>query len=125
MEELFQKYAAAWDAFDPEAIASLYRLHCAIADSDGVQTYTDKTELVNKLSKNCRDMSKIGYKQAKFNILNQQKLDVGQVAVTIGWLIEIETQNIEFRTLYICHKTQQTWFVFSANVYQGSFENVT
>ncbi|WP_325893603.1 hypothetical protein [Grimontia sp. NTOU-MAR1] len=120
MEELFQKYAAAWDAFDPEAIASLYRLPCAIVDSDGVQTYTDKIELLNKFSNNCRDMGNIGYKQAKFSILNQQRLDVGQVAVNIGWLIETETQNIEFRTLYICHKIQQTWFVFSANVYQGS-----
>ena len=125
MEALFKQYATAWDASNPKAIAELYCLPCATADSDGVQTFSQRAALIIKLDKNCRDMQSFGYKQAKFNILNEQPLAKGQVAVTIGWLIETAHQNIEFRTLYICHQIEQTWYIFSANVYPGSFNDVS
>ena len=50
METLFNKYAEAWNAYNPEAIANLYRLPCAISDADGVETYTDKSSLIKKFA---------------------------------------------------------------------------
>ncbi|OOF23201.1 hypothetical protein BZJ19_13190 [Salinivibrio proteolyticus] len=125
MEELFKKYNAAWDALNPRAIADLYRLPCAISDSDGVNVFCDNLSLTKKLTKNCEDMASFGYLEAKFNILNQHSLDTDQVAVTIGWRIRTASQDIEFRALYICHQIEEKWYVYSANVYRGSFNNAS
>jgi predicted RND superfamily exporter protein len=125
MEELFNKYTEAFDAFDPEAIANLYRLPCAISDADGVQAFASKSDLVKKFASNCESMRDFGYQHAQFNILQQQPLGQDKVATTIGWRINTRSSSIDFRTLYICHLVDSKWFVFSANVYQGSFSNVT
>ena len=101
METLFNKYAEAWNAYNPEAIANLYRLPCAISDADGVETYTDKSSLIKKFAKNCEDMKDHGFKKASFNVLSLQELMSEQVAVTLGWRIETASQAIEFRSLYI------------------------
>ncbi|WP_088328992.1 hypothetical protein [Lacimicrobium sp. SS2-24] len=120
MEELFIKYAAAFDAFDPEKIASLYRLPCAVSDADGVQTFTDKAALIKKFFANCKAMRGFGYQKAQFNILEKQQLGKKKVAVTIGWRIMTVGSHIDFRTLYICHQIENAWYIFSANVYEGS-----
>ena len=123
MEDLFTAYTQAWDLLDANAIAELYRLPCALADGDGVKTFTDKSQLTEKFVKNCEAMRGFGYKKAHFNIISQTTLSDAQSAVTVGWLIETEKQNIEFRTLYICHLIDHKWQIFNANVYQGSFNN--
>lgn len=125
MEELFKKYTAAFDAFNPEAISSLYCVPCAISDADGVQTYTEKTALISKFADNCETMRNFGYQYAQFNILQQQNLGQDKVAVTIGWRIKADSSDIDFRTLYICHLIGHDWLIFSANVYEGSFSNAT
>ncbi|WP_419146776.1 hypothetical protein [Pseudoalteromonas 'SMAR'] len=50
MEALFKQYAAAWDAFNPKAIADLYLLPCAIVDSDGVQVLCISSNLIGYLA---------------------------------------------------------------------------
>jgi hypothetical protein len=123
MEELFSNYAKAFDELNPELIASAYRLPCAISDADGVQTFTDMPSLVSKFSKNCDALRKLGYQQAKFNILSFEQLGNNEVLVQVGWRVNTINTNIDFRTLYICHQMDQRWFLFSANVYPGSFAN--
>ena len=121
MNELFEQYTAAWDKFDPHAIAALYELPCCIVDGDGVQTYADRAELNVKLAKNCVDMRKLGYEKAYFTIIEQTPLDSGQYSVNIAWRIETQGQPITFRTLYICHLINGCWRINSAHVYQGAF----
>ncbi|MCW8109110.1 ketosteroid isomerase family protein [Alteromonas ponticola] len=123
MEEFFRKYTTAFDVFDAEKIASFYRLPCAISDADGVQTFIDRAALLEKFSSNCEAMRSFGYLQAEFNILDEQQLGLGKVAITIGWRIKTVNSNIDFRTLYICHQIEHTWYIFSANVYEGSFSS--
>lgn len=125
MEELFNKYTAAFDAFNPYEIADLYRMPCAISDADGVQTFTDRKSLAVKFSANCKAMQNFGYQKAKFNILNIQTVGSEQCAVNVGWRIETLGSNIDFRTLYICHQINHAWQIFNANVYQGSFSSAT
>ena len=125
MKELFKQYTAAFDAFNPDAIAKLYRLPCAISDVDGVQTFTDKTALTAKFAANCENMKNFGYLNAHFNILQEQMLSPNEVVVHVGWRIVTPDSNIDFRTLYICHKLDDAWLIYSANVYEGSFENVS
>ncbi|MDF2178893.1 hypothetical protein P2G88_11595 [Aliiglaciecola sp. CAU 1673] len=121
MESFFKQYTAAFDAFDAKAIANLYRLPCAIADADGVQSFTDRSALVSKFAANCKSMQAMGYSGARFTVLNQQQLGPNEVAVNIGWRIELADSQIDFRTLYICHRINQCWYIFNTNVYPGSF----
>ena len=121
MEEFFIKYKAAFDALDPEFIASLYRLPCAISDADGVQTFTDNASLIGKFERNCEAMRNFGYQQAKFNIISHNQLAKNEILVDVGWRVVTTDTNIDFRTLYICHKIDHAWFIFSANVYPGGF----
>jgi hypothetical protein len=125
MEELLNNYAAAFDKLNPELIASLYRLPCAISDADGVQTFTDKATLVSKFDKNCEALHKLGYQQAKFNILSSEQLGNHELLVHVGWRVSTGSTDIDFRTLYICHQIEQRWLLFSSNVYPGSFCNAS
>ena len=121
MEELFKKYTEAFDAFNSEVIASLYRLPCAISDADGTQTFTDRPALIEKFALNCESMRNFGYQHAQFKIMQEQPLGQDKVAVTTAWRVNAGNSNIDFRTLYVCHFIDNKWFIFSANVYQGSF----
>jgi ketosteroid isomerase-like protein len=123
MEELFNKYTEAFNAFDPQAIASLYRLPCAISDADGVQTFTQRAALVKKFTSNCESMRNVGYQHAQFSLLEQHALGDDKVAATVAWRVVIDDSNVDFRTLYICHFVDNEWLVFNANVYQGTFSN--
>ena len=125
MEDFFKKYTAAFDSLNPEEIANLYRLPCAVSDSDGVQTYTNKSELIAKFAANCVSMKNFGYLNAQFNVLEKQFLSPTEVVVNIAWRVITKSNQIDFRTLYICHKVGHAWLIFSANVYQGNFKNAT
>lgn len=124
MEELLNNYAAAFDKLDPKLIANLYRLPCAISDADGVQTFTDRPTLVSKFSKNCQTLRQLGYQKAKFTILSVEQLGNNELLVHVGWRVSTGNADIDFRALYICHQIEQRWFLFSANVYPGCFNNV-
>lgn len=63
MEELLDNYVAAFDRLDAEQIAGLYRMPCAIADADGVQTFTEREMLVRKFSQNCLQLQQLGYQR--------------------------------------------------------------
>lgn len=125
MDELLSSYAAAFDKLDPNLIADAYRLPCAISDADGVQTFTDRASLVSKFSKNCDALQKLGYQQAKYNILNSQQLSNNELIVHVGWRVSTNHSDIDFRTLYICHQIEHRWFLFSVHVYPGSFSNAS
>lgn len=121
MGELFQKYSEAFDSFDPEAIVSLYKLPCATLDGDGVNVFSSKERLIEKFEKNCEAMKAMGYQGSEFNVHHTQNLGENAKAITLGWRIHLEKDKMEFRTHYICHKENNQWFVFSANVYEGGF----
>jgi len=125
MEEFFNKYTKAFDALNPETIASLYRLPSAISDGDGTQIFTDRPALVKKFASNCESMRNFGYQFAQFKIQQQHPLGQDKIAVTIAWRVNTGNSNIDFRTLYICHFIDSEWLVFNANVYQGSFSSAT
>jgi hypothetical protein len=121
MEELFNNYTEAFNTLNSDAIASLYRLPCAISDADGTQTFTDRPALIKKFALNCESMRNFGYQCAQFKILQEQPLGQDKVAVTVAWRVKASNSNLDFRTLYVCHFIDDKWLVFSANVYQGSF----
>lgn len=121
MNELFTKYTKAFSSFDAEAISKLYRLPCAISDADGIQTFTDRSQLKDKFLGNCASMRDIGFKKAQFKILESKELSKQQQVLTIAWCVDTNQSSIEFRALYICHKIDASWYIFSANVYPGTY----
>ncbi|MBU2978808.1 ketosteroid isomerase family protein [Alteromonas sp. C1M14] len=121
MEEFFKKYTEAFDALNSEAIANLYRLPCAISDADGTLTFTERSALIKKFALNCESMRNFSYQSAQFKIMQEQTLGQDKVAVTVAWRVNAGNSNIDFHTLYVCHFIDNKWFIFSANVYQGSF----
>lgn len=123
MNEFFREYTNAFDALDANEIASLYRIPCAISDADGDQVFSDKSALIKKFEANCKALRELGYQGAQFNIIEQQQLEQDKKSVTIGWRIETAVSNIEARTLYICHKINGSWCIFSTNVYSGGFSD--
>jgi ketosteroid isomerase-like protein len=125
MEEFFQKYTEAFDSLDANAIADLYMLPCSASDGDGANVFSNRESLVEKFSGNCTSMKGMGYKHSKFSILDVTDMGGIAKAVVIGWRVFTTGSEFEFRTLYVCHNINGAWRVFSANVYQGSFSNVT
>jgi len=125
MDELFEKYSNAFDTFDSAAIASLYTIPCSTSDVDGAKVFSSKGDLLDKFEKNCLSMKTMGYQSSSFNILNEICMGENSKAINIGWLIKFEKSEIEFRSLYICHKIDSQWYIFSGNVYEGSFLNET
>ena len=128
MTDLFERYTQAFDSFDASAIANLYTLPCATSDADGKNVFTDRVSLINKFSENCYAMKAMGYKYAEFNVLS--KITMGEAAkvVNVAWRVNtsatnIESSVIEFRSLYICHQVESDWLIFSANVYEGPFND--
>lgn len=122
MEALFNNYKQAFDEFDAVRIASHYRLPCAVSDADGVLVFDNKDALIDKFRSNCKSMRAMGYVRSEFNILSELPMGSNTTAVNIGWRVQLERGDIEFRCLYICHYSEQHWQIFSANVFEGSFD---
>ncbi len=123
MNELFQNYTKAFDSLDASAIARLYTLPCSTSDGDGSNIFNNSDSLINKFEENCSSMKTMGYQSSEFSILNE--IDMGETAkaINIGWRVSTVNGAIEFRSLYICHKNENRWLIFSANVYQGAFND--
>jgi hypothetical protein len=124
MEELLNQYVSAFDQLEPEQIVRLYRLPCAIADADGVQTFTEQSKLVSKFRQNCLQLQQLGYQGAQYQVLSFEPLGNEQLLVNVAWRVDLANAAIEFRALYILHRLEQRWLIYSTNVYPGSFVSV-
>lgn len=121
MEELLDNYVAAFDRLDAEQIAGLYRMPCAIADADGVQTFTEREMLVRKFSHNCLQLQQLGYQRVQYQLLSVEPLGDNQLLVNVAWRVVFADSQLDFRTMYIVHKLEQRWLIFNTHVYPGSF----
>ena len=123
MDELFQNYSRAFDSLIASRIVALYTLPCSTSDGDGSNVFTDKESLTNKFEENFKSMKSMGYQSSDFNILSEISMGETAKAVNIGWRVSTEHGEIEFRSLYICHREKDNWLIFSANVYEGKFND--
>ena len=121
MKQLFDKYTAAFDALKASEIAKLYKLPCATSDGDGQAVFTTESSLIDKFDANCNTMIAMGYSHSQYNIINQEMLGEGACAVTIGWKVFTKSAPIEFRSHYVCHKVDDQWKIFTAQVFSGTF----
>lgn len=125
VKELFERYLQAFDAHDAAAISSLYTLPCALSDGAGQDVFTDKEPLVARFQQVCTQLQGMGYKGSEFNILKQEAMGPAACAVTVGWKTHFQNSETEYRGLYICHKVEEDWRVFTAHVFAGAFDETT
>jgi hypothetical protein len=121
MEELFKKYTQAFDQLDASAITDLYMIPCSISDGDGANVYSNRESLIEKFSLNCSTLKQAGYQHSKFNVLDTTRLGNAAKAVIVGWQVITAGSVFEFRALYICHRINGSWRIFSTHVYPDSF----
>lgn len=121
LHQLLDNYTAAFDALDAEKIASLYTLPCAISDGDGNKVFDTYGQLKEKFERNCLAIKEIGYRRAKYQIINDELLGQQARAITVAWVVFTEHQKIEFCCHYVCHNIESEWKFFVANVYQVSY----
>ena len=119
--EYFKSYKQAFDQFNPESIASHYKLPCIISDLNGFNSYNSLDRLVAKFSINCKSMKDMGYCGSELLMGDIKKLGIDTVSVDIGWRVQLATGPYDFRTLYLCHQENENWQIFSAVVYAGDF----
>ena len=121
MENFFNRYRDAFDAFDPETISSFYTLPCSTSDNDGLNVFSDSKSLINKLKLNCQSMKSMGCISSKFNIL--QTIDMGTLAksIHVAWQVKTKSSNIEFRASYTLQKVEKDWRIFNVHVYPGCY----
>ena len=124
MVELFRNYSRAFDSLNASRIAALYTLPCSTSDGDGLKVFVDEESLANKFEENCSAMKVMGYRSSEFNILSEINMGEFVTAVNVGWRVGTEKGEIEFRSMYVCHKENDSWLIFSANVYDGTFNAI-
>ena len=122
METLFQKYSAAFDALNASAITDLYTYPCATADGDGAKVFSTREQLCRKFTDNCESMSDMGYQHSQFTVLDIIDMDETTKTAILGWRVQLQNSTLEFKSLYVCHKQNEAWKIFSANVYAGQFD---
>lgn len=123
LHQLLDNYTAAFDALDSEKIASQYTLPCAISDGDGNKVFDTYEQLKAKFERNCFAMKEMGYRRAKYQIINDEPLGQQSRAITVSWVVVTEHQQIEFCCHYVCHSIGNEWKFFVANVYQNPSSN--
>lgn len=122
INKLFKSYTAAFDVFDPEAISAHYTLPCATSDADGVKVFNKRKSLINKFNQNCKSMKAMRYTHSQYKIISTLDMDENQKSVVLSWRIFLNTETIEFRCMYVCHKVDNKLLIFNANVFQGRFD---
>ena len=119
LTEYFISYKRAFDQFNPENIASHYKLPCIISDLNGFNSYDSLDRLVAKFTVNCKSMKDMGYCGSEFSMGEIKALGSDSVSVDIGWRVKLLTEPYDFRTLYLCRQESESWKIFSAVVYAG------
>ena len=122
IKSLFDSYNNAFDTRDHVKITALYTLPCATSDGDGQHVFRTEREVLEKFKTVCLNMKTMGCLHSEYKILKQESLGDKACAVTLGWKVHTENNAIEFRAHYICHKVEGQWKIFSAQVFNGTFE---
>jgi ketosteroid isomerase-like protein len=120
MEELtslLQSYGQAFDDKNAVAIATKYTMPCAISDADGALVFSQSAALIEKFDKNCQRLTELKHQYSEFVISEMRQLGRNVAKVDVGWRVYFSDKPSEFRCLYIMHKTELGWKIFSAQLY--------
>ncbi|MEC4728605.1 hypothetical protein HWQ46_24085 [Shewanella sp. D64] len=117
LKTLLHSYGQAFDDKDAVAIAGKYTIPCAISDADGALVFSQSSALTEKFDKNCTRLTEQGHQYSEFVISEIRQLGRNVAKVDVGWRVYFSDMSSEFRCLYIMHKTELGWRIFSAQLY--------
>jgi len=119
----FNSYQQAFDSFDSNAIANHYCHPCLISDVDGLKSYENRTQLKTKFKTNCETMKSLGYSGSEYLIRQSHAITEQDFLIDIAWRVLLAKEPYDFRSFYVCKKSEDTIKIAHAVVYQGDFQS--
>lgn len=84
-EEFFASYAAAFDAFDPEAIAGLYNYPSLLASSERANAFLSQADATARFRQVCDHHRRIGYHRAEPSHIVGEAMGDNLWKVRVSW----------------------------------------
>jgi ketosteroid isomerase-like protein len=111
-DDYFARYAAAFDTFDADAIASFYRVPCLMVRSDGVFPCEDRERLVAMLRSRLAAHQAQGYERTTADALSANVVGDGLALVTVTWTIRFrDAASMTFRNTYEVIRLEGRWSI--------------
>ncbi len=89
MVNYFDRYAAAFNAFDPEAIASFYHVPCMMIQAGSVVVVSSREALVANMNALVELHRSQGYLRAAFDDLRAECLGSALALATVAWTVDL------------------------------------
>jgi hypothetical protein len=121
VERFFTRYVAAFDAFDPEAIASFYNVPCMMIRAGEVATLSTRSAVLANMKALVARYRSQGYKRAHFGDLRAAFLDPGLALVTVPWtihLLEASATQV-FRNTYEMVELDGQWRIVVSSMHES------
>ena len=101
-QEFLKTYVAAFDAFDPTAIARHYHYPSLLASTERVSAFLGKGDAEERFSEVCDFHRRIGYHHAEANDIEVETLTDNLWHVTVAWrfLSKSDDELMNFRCTY-------------------------
>lgn len=102
IQRFFDRYTAAFDALDGDAVAALWHTPSGIADARGVTWWTDTAAVAANMRELCKVYRNAGYVRAQHRILDAVPMGADDAFVNVAWVIEGSGGTVlqSFRTGY-------------------------
>lgn len=111
-DDWFARYAAAFDAFDPDAIASFYRVPCLMVRSGGVYPCEDHERLLAMLRTRIASHQAQGCERTTADAVSATVLGNGLALVTVTWTIRFrDAPPMTFRNTYEVIRLDGRWSI--------------
>ncbi len=120
-ERFFTRYAAAFDAFDPEAIAAFYAVPCMMIRAGEAVTLSTTSAVLANMKALVATYRSEGCKRARFGDLQVALLDPGLALVTVPWMIELldASSTQRFRNTYELLELEGQWRIAVASTHES------
>jgi hypothetical protein len=121
VERFFARYAAAFDAFDAEAIASFYHAPCMMIRAGEVATLSTRSAVLANMNALVARHRSQGYERARFGDLRAAFLVPGLVLVTVPWtihLLEAPAPQV-FRNTYELVELDGQWRIVVSSMHES------
>ena len=121
VSEYFARYAAAFDAFDAEAIAEFYHLPCMLVRSGGVVAFSAREEVLANMQALVSFYRSRGYRRASFDEVRVVSLGGGLLLATVPWTIHLSAAGAveSFRNTYELIEMHGRWGIIVSTMHDG------
>ena len=119
VESFFTRYVAAFDAFNPEAIASFYHVPCMMIQAGEVVTLSTRSAVLANMKALVSLYRSQGYERAHFGDVRAAFLGPGLALVTVHWTIHLleASATQTFRNTYELVELDGQWRIVVSSMH--------